>query len=430
MREKLFYDTVKYARSKSYFYRQLYQGIDLAGKNYRDDLQRLPIINTKIVAENQNEILCRPADIVTHIRTSGTTDHPHLTLFKTESDLVPFDFGHRSKKSKHKRKLNMYVCDMFHGLPANLTNPMEYSVHFDSRALPAAMEFLLKDHNLPGVESRVSRLLTSFANIKVFTKYLLDNQVDVAGLGLEFIAVDGGYVPPRWKQLISRLWKTKLFDIYSMSEIKGSVVTCSECSYYHPQPALIAEVVSVDDLQPIQEGLGVLIMTSLYPFETTSPMIRYYTGDLFQVSSGNCVDLCLRPRGRLEFSFQAKSKRRSKSCIVPSGDLIDIIEELPDLSRFSEGPAMFGREEDSYWGAPKFKIRANWFKNHHELSILLQLNYDSLLYPHRPDEMRSTIVEGLCQRNPTLKEWLAGGDVTVKIDFEDPGSRETFKPAK
>ena len=73
----------------------------------------------------------------------------------------------------------------------------------------------------------------------------------------------------------------KLTVVYGLSEVRGSAAThCDLHSGYHFSPAVIPELVDAIDHEPVEEGPGLLLLTTLYPFTQGFAVIRYATDDL------------------------------------------------------------------------------------------------------------------------------------------------------
>ncbi len=97
---------------------------------------------------------------------------------------------------------------------------------------------------------------------------------------------------PEMRRNIEKAFGSKVFDGYGLDD---GGVTAYQCGYennYHIDTEnAVLEVVDEKSLQPVREGRGKVVATSLYNW--AMPFIRYDTGDLAEASAKPCP--CGRP---------------------------------------------------------------------------------------------------------------------------------------
>src|SRR5262249_30793939 len=125
---------------------------------------------------------------------------------------------------------------------------------------------------------------------------------------LKYLVSFGEYVTAKWRSAYAEIWGCPLIDRYSLSEVFGGATQSPVCGWYHFDPFVIPEVVSNRTKKPIAEGIGYLLLTALYPFQEAQPLVRYFTGDLVEVThtkSSHPDCLAVRPLGRAVYGVPA-----------------------------------------------------------------------------------------------------------------------------
>src|SRR4030095_5273738 len=112
--------------------------------------------------------------------------------------------------------------------------------------------------------------------------------VDPREFGLESIAVSGWYVPAWERELLETTWNAVLLDCYGVTEANGDERWFNLCQRYHFDFTVIPESLDPETLEPIDEGIGCMVLTGLYPFNQGIPKIRYFIGDLVEVGAATC----------------------------------------------------------------------------------------------------------------------------------------------
>jgi len=437
VRSILFYETIEYAIKNSPFYRKLYRHARLDYNDYRADITKLPIIDTNTAIKNAAKIMCKRQNVITHQRTGGTTGRPEFFIYRSEEEFRIHEQRCSTRVLSHNREkktLIMNIQGLTHGLPLFVRSSDVYIVLYDCFDLSLAEEFLLKKHDIPGVENKVNCICAHVGLLKRLTRQMLRKGTNLKTLGVEYLVSTGDYVPQMWRKLLAEMWGATFVDNYSLAEIIGDISQCKICGDYHPGSSLIAEVVSIDDFKPIESGIGLLVLTSLYPYQQAFPLIRYDTGDLFEVIQKKCVDTALYPKGRLLWSIYIKLQEDPFTCLVPQSDIIETVESLPDTNRFndydidaSEQLNVEIRSTDTSWESPKFFLEKNSDNGRPHVVLNLELNYDPVIYPSRVHELSSFILEELCRRSPSFDRSISNNQISFDTVFHPPN---TISPSK
>ena len=140
---------------------------------------------------------------------------------------------------------------------------------------------------------------------------------------VNLIVTVGGYVAPALQQSLEQAWGATLVDRYSVSEVIGGASQCKLCSWYHPDPYVVYEMVNpVDPSVPASSGVGLLVVTELWPLSRANPFVRYSTGDLVEIGPRSCA------RDFTAFRFVGREIRRATT----EGQHVEMAtQELSDL---------------------------------------------------------------------------------------------------
>jgi phenylacetate-CoA ligase len=114
--------------------------------------------------------------------------------------------------------------------------------------------------------------------------------IDTAKVGVRVTihAGEPGASIPATRQRIQELWGSKAYDHCGMTEVGGVGFECSAQVGPHViESQFIAEVIDPETGEPIEEGRGEIVLTTLG--RAASPLIRYRSGDLADVVRKRCA---------------------------------------------------------------------------------------------------------------------------------------------
>jgi phenylacetate-coenzyme A ligase PaaK-like adenylate-forming protein len=426
LRNDLLRETVTWCSTRSSFYRSRF-GEVADGFRGIEDLARLPILFREEVAQNLRELVCDPATPAAIQHTTGTTGS-FLQVYRGPAEQAFiwefFSAQLRASPRPEPRPLYMNLVNAYHGTLTGMpSHAYVLSVGVYDRAQASqARGVLERVYELPGVEPRVSMIMGTERMIKALTAYLIADGFDLAASSVKTLTLFGGHVTPRRKQLLGTLWAANIRDRYSMTEMLGGAVECGPGGPWVFDPHVVPEVVHPRTLEPLREGIGVLVMTALYPFTQQMPLVRYFTGDLVEIHGdpSSPAGLSVRYAGRLKRSVIDASG----DTVVPlllSGPLYEILEAYPDLAiapRFPDLGAGRGLEltgdlryavdhQPAEAGAPE------------RITVRIGLRYAPWMFADRVRELVRDLVERLFAVHPELARRCGDGRLVLRIEPSD-----------
>lgn len=397
---ELLADTFEYCRESVAYYNASWSraGVSPSGP---EDLSSLPILYKREVQKNPVEFVSRAVSITGYRCTSGTTARRMPIPICAEENEALRRFGRaRSYASSPKIEapLVLKVMPPVRRLGGNSSSSgmgpvITTYLNFDAAAhrfsfdyVDHLMQCLTEPFPLANKEALVEILWTcpSFM-VRTITDSLAHRNFDFEASSVTDIVCSGGIVTKALDKLVETAWKARLSAFYSLMEVVGSHARCSLTGDYHFDLLAYPEFLDPTTKTPVAPGEdGVLVLTSLYPFQQAQPMIRYWTGDIFTLKNSPCACGFVGPvatfRGRESECVNlgdARLPRTSLRFLGPA-DVLEALEAQPELPRFHKNP--------------RFSIKRN-----HDLKRPIHLLVES--YP-----MRSSRAKDLCSR---IAEFLA-----------------------
>jgi hypothetical protein len=422
LRTKLLSGTLKHAWQSSRFYRRLWGKEPRA--NTLADLAGLPLTNKKALEENLDDIAtdAKMPDFVQFTGgTSGVAALRYRSLAETEW------LGRRSRVLQSicggPRKLCLHILVPFNG-------PELVVPDWPSFIVPLVLEkhflqvdrLLRRRYQYDGWEPRISTILSGLDRLKMLTAYVLEQNIDVSAYSVCKILSSAAFLTGRWRRIVERTWNARVIDVFGLSEVSdGVAVECLYCGGYHVDPIAIPEILSIEDPRPVRTGLGVLVLTSLYPFVQFQPVIRYWTDDIVEIMP-RCEVM-----GEAGFRFRG---RRSQTviqrvdgileCLLFPTDVVDVLDELPEVALEPETTVVGLKTRDI--GYHKWSTETHVSDRVCSVIINVELKISPCLYAQQLDVLRERITLGLMARNRRLATLIQNGRVRLQIQFHPPGS--------
>lgn len=432
-RDRLLRQTVAWCRAQSAFYREHWSKVGAFGG--LADLAQLPVLRRDDIALNHAALLCDPGPPACVQYTTGTTG-TFLPLYRSQAEVAFIqefytrNLRERAPAPEALQALHLALTSAYHGSATPIPSAA-YIVTagvYDRTQAQQAANLLQTCFAFPGVEARISAVVGGDLLIKALTAFLIEAGIDPAELGVRTLVFTGGYTTTRTKQLLARLWRATVIDRFSMSEVFGGAVQVVPGGPFLFDTEVVAEVVDPGTLQPVESGVGALVLTSLYPFSQMMPMVRYYTGDLVEVVSGNRfeADLAVRFRGRERRSIIEAGPQGTVPLLL-AADLYDILEGLPDIAA---SPRFVGLASTA---ALEFVGKLHYGVEHERdaagrvrrISLTLGLRYAPWLHPDRVTNIVTEIRTALYQRTPALSARVQEGSLDFVIE---PVTAERIAP--
>jgi phenylacetate-coenzyme A ligase PaaK-like adenylate-forming protein len=423
LRSELLRDTIEWCRTSSEFYRRRFA--DAGEICDLDDLVRLPVLFRKDVVENHVALRCDRSAPAAIQHTTGTTGS-FLQLYRSANEQAfVWQFVAAQIQATPEppvRPLHMVLSNAYHGALTPVPSRaflMSVGVH-DSAQASQARQVLERTYDMPGVADRVGVVSGTERMVKALTAYLIAGDFDFAASPVRRIDLFGGHVTPRRKAMLAATWHADVHDHYSLTEVFGGASEAGIGGPWIFEPHVVAEAVHPRTFEPVGPGeVGVLLLTSLYPFTQQMPLVRYVTGDVVEVVEGadHPAGLQVRYLGRTQRSVVDDSGERVLPLLL-SGPLYEVIESLPDVAispRFPDLAAGLGLE---LTGDHHYAVRHEPSSADHpeRITVQLGLRYAPWMYPDRVAEVRGRMAAHLFATHPELTARTASGALVLDIE--------------
>lgn len=437
LREALLAETLERAMCGSVFYRERVGPY----RNSEDPsawLKKIPLVTKDDLRSRHAETLCihEPPAMVSH--TSGISGMP-LSIYRSASELSFLDeffkivFGMLDVwRGGGLRPLIVSTTSAFqHG--EILINRHEghkllsgLSTQTDDYFIREVIEMLRGKYDIPGVEERPSVLATSAQFLMNLTSFLIQDDGNFDQFVLKYIRTGSSYLPRRWRSILKSMWGAELIDVYSLTEIVGHATSCLECGWLHFQPFVVPEIVDPASREPKEEGVGLLLLTSLYPFVQMQPMIRYRTGDVFESRASLC-------RRGPSYRFLGKEVNcvwiegpSGRELLLPQVILYDAVDQLPDAGLYNVSLDFPAGSDAGLGGRPRFHCHVDGGGDRIHLRLRAELRYPPVFYPDRVRAIEETLVQSLGQEWPRFAEAERSGILEVSVELVPPSSLHGF----
>lgn len=435
LRNELIPGTVATAFAGSPFYRALYENhnINVAAIQNVNDLQALPVVTKDQLRTAGRAALCWPDRTpVSHIQnTTGTTGEQFFLYRSVAETKFIFDFYAElaaAEPHPHPAPVMLQLQLPHHGTSTSVPAPVfaiPFSVN-DDHLIEYAVVLLRKEFDIPGVDRRVSILSGSQTGILTLTNYLLEHDVDCKReFGIKLIHVEGRYLTSRWRRVLREAWGAAISDKYSLAEVFGGAGWCGECEGFHFDPHVVPELIDFAGEKTLGAGVGVLLLTSLYPFVQLQPMIRYATGDIFALDP----DRCSEPR----FEFLG---RRSHALFNPKNpselwltgiDIIEALDPIPEINRTARFRDLTSVQYSKATGRLRVRGYRQEMNGICNLTLKVEVSVPISLYPERRQTLEKEIAADLLARSTTLSQLVSKGEVTLGVDLVKSGTLGTLE---
>lgn len=280
-----FRETVKYVKSESKYYKNLFDNIEPEDIKTEKDIQNIPLTCEQDFAGNEKEFLCvsqREINRVVTVHTTGTTGKQKRIYFSEKDQLSTIEFM-RVGFSTMINPDDVMLVMMSGGTEGSIGRSVEYAldksgiktnVHGSIVNVHDAHENLIsfKPNIIVGIPHQIGAL----------SKYgqKFDNS-EAKYINSVLLSADD--IPESLRKRISSLWNCKVFNHYGMTEfgIAGGV-ECEGFSGYHTRDLdLYFEIINEDE-----NGIGEIVFTTLN--REGMPLIRYKTGDIGKFTETEC----------------------------------------------------------------------------------------------------------------------------------------------
>jgi len=315
---------LSYTAERSPFYRELYEGIDLATITTVDDLKLLPVVDKEMLRSNIERVVTIPRKGALEAHTGGTTGKSLVTLRTLDDNMHKMATLDHFKAKHGFEHLKMRRAT-FNG--KHIVAPSQKARRF-WRYNAACKQmiyssFHLTEDNLPHYVDSLNRFRPH--TLDGFFSSLCDvaSYIERHGVALQFQPVaifpTSETLTPTGRDLLERVFGCNVYDQYSSSEAAPFLTECSE------------QILHIDLASGVFEHLDdsdEVLVTSFTSHGT--PLIRYRIGDSMvfgdpesRCACGNESPTVIEIRGRrLDFLFTAEGAK------VNSGNISNLFKNV------------------------------------------------------------------------------------------------------
>jgi hypothetical protein len=304
-----------------------------------------------------------------------------------------------------------------------LSIPLERQAHADLITRLLADGLRLGDRVIP-----VHHLQAQNALLRVLAGYHAVTGVEPRSFGIGSLLGYGSHVSRVWHERLRDLWGTSVTTSYGLSEfVGGNAVNCRSCGALHYITAW-QELLSPADLAPAGDGDdALLVLSSLVPFVTVQPRIRYATGDVV-TALGVCPATGLqgfRFRGRTVSTVWAPDHR---TVLLSERDVTEALDRTDGVNT-RRHPAEIQLWEDGALppppfpvGLPQFSVEPGTLAPGRPVRIRVEVTFDPAAEPGRAGHLRERLTDLVLAERPDLAERVAGGDAGLAVDLVAAGA--------
>lgn len=346
------------------YYRALYReaGFDVARFTTVDDLLALPVLTRPTVAARLPDFVHPDTVVTTITSTSGTTSGVRLPRFINDEEQEAYrllqrlasahSHGHgRGKAPPRDIVLRVLPAMRRYVTPPRSQGPLQIlvtlSLHYPKYTLRSTyddfvLRQLFQEIPVPGTTGRVSAIhATPPFLVRLITDELLQRSLSPRSTGVRAIAASGGLVTRRLRRMVRDAWGVPLVTSYSLTEFNGAALECPLTPHrYHFDAGIYAEVLDPITHAPVAAGdEGLLVLTSLHPFQQAQPFIRYAPGDVVRSIAPPCrcgsIETTIEFLGRTDHCLDlhdvvGRAGRRFAAS-APVHEMLDDFDEVPPL---------------------------------------------------------------------------------------------------
>lgn len=298
-------DTLSYAKSRSRFYGERLESIDLSEIRTLADLRKIPFTFPQDIQDDPFAFSCVPkseiARIVT-LRSTGTRGK-EKRIFFTEADLSQtldfFLYGMSCLVDERDRVLVLLPGNSYGSIGALLKKALE-------RAHITCFVHGVITDPVKTAEEIIGKNITCLVGIPTQIRSLSRNYGEIFGSRIKSVLLSTDYVPEKLIEELTEKFGCRVFTHYGMTEMGyGGCVECEALSGYHLREAdLYFEIIDPKTGRIMPDGeLGEVVFTTLT--RQAMPLIRYRTGDIASFSKNPCacgtiLKTMSRVKGRLD----------------------------------------------------------------------------------------------------------------------------------
>lgn len=397
--DALLRDTLAHA-AKAPYYRKRWGDRWKAVKRV-EDLHQLPLLDKPTASKHQHQLIVgqRPAGV--GIVSSGTT--------RGEAYVEPLNVPRTAEEHAALAALpspaegpfpgwTLCVLSVHHGLPQRLPGKDELFLPWlhDANAL-AMLETTLREPQPDG--RRVTAMVIGSGPLKVLTSYLLERSLDPRRFGVKLIGTFSYRLSTHWQRLVEHHFGAEVFDNYSLSELPTPFTTCESCGWLHAgQPPMVVELLDLEKDEPVTRGPGRIVLTSLVPWVTAMPLIRYDTHDVgligprCRATGQHGLKVLGRRRHGLDFEGQF---------LLNAVDVREVLEGMHEANKTLHPMTRLRLVASEDLGPPRWNVGVDAGAP----CLRFEVRFDPRLYPTRAKDLEAHVTSALCALDPVTRRF-------------------------
>jgi phenylacetate-coenzyme A ligase PaaK-like adenylate-forming protein len=384
--DRLLPATIKNALTSPFYLTAFSHWAGVAGQFDSETIQELPITDRRMVQLHRDELITSRDGPCDYIFTGGTTgDRMIVPVGEAEQAFIErfyaaairdADFG-----SPLRRGLRLKAP--FHG--HEIVTPVPMRIHpigiYDSGSFEFAREMLASKHEETGVEARCTVIAGGERLVRAFTLDARAREWSPEQATVSLLLTSGQQLTRKWRTMYETFWDARVIDRYGLAEVYGGATEDLDSGWYFFDPPCFAEVVEAFGSRRVREGVGELVLTSLYPFQQVFPLIRYRSGDLVKVTHSipereGCP--AIQPLGRI-----AQASVVSEHSIIPPCVYYEVLDDWEKVARTEIFLDAWQLRDRALLGHPKYKVGTRERADQVEIVVTIQTR----------EEPNSTFVE-------------------------------------
>lgn len=405
------------------FFREHWDGCDVRFID-RVGLAQLPTVDKEDIRSAGKAAQNRAGVVCNDVFTTGTTGNPLVTVRSDrEQKFIKGFFSRRSGgrwESDGRRLRGLEFSNPYHGHLIEVPAPihMHRVSVYDAGSFDYGRRILIESHDDANVDARCSMLVGLERCLRAFTLDTAARYPDgFPSTSLLAIVTYSQYLTDAWRRRFEDTWGAPVIDRFGVSEVFGGASQCLGCGWWHFDPFVIPEVVGAHSGDTVTEGVGLLALTALFPFQQAQPLVRYLTGDLVEVtheSSCRPGSTSIKPLGRAQFGVPEPD---GDAWLVTPASVLEVVEEIPEVSRIPRFADVDQVTDPCAVGHPKY--RTQWVRRASGVQVEIQLEISRGVPESRRADIAAHVGEEVAKRNPRLRIALRRGVAAVTVAMCD-----------
>lgn len=426
LQDKLLRRTITYVYANCPYYKQMFDKLGLKPEDVhsKNDLEKIPILDRETLRERMNDVINKNLTISSIISTSGTSGK-FLHLYLSYDELFVLSQMARIfpglKSEPIKRKTILYIPSPFHGVSATFPSQTHqiittiFDKSFQESVIHKFIDDLTTEYVSKDGVGRVSDIVVFPPYLRDITTILLDHGIDPKEVGIEKIHTTGSHVSPALRAMARACWSAEITDSYSLAEVLiGNAAQCDRRTDYHFTVTVIPEVVDPYTGERLELGEeGLLVLTTLYPFQQTMPLLRYSTGDIVSLTDDTCgcgfEGISIRKIvGRVGYCIDLAKLDLKRRFLSPY-DVYDIVDEIPEIT--------YTTDASIHNTLPKFFVEKTDLGNKQKITIHVELK--KKVGKEREEEIRRKVENQLEEKYPEIATAIRNGTFELETRIYD-----------